>query len=70
MKLGSEMRARLRNFLPVVLVALMVQIFAPIDAYWAASISSSDALNAVRDLPRRYGIQFGPKRSAWSASCP
>ncbi len=31
------MRRRLRKFLPIVLVALAVQIFAPIGACWAAS---------------------------------
>ena len=34
----------LKNFLPIVLVALAVQIFAPIGACWAASIASSDPL--------------------------
>ena len=36
--------ARLKNFLPIVLIALMVQIFAPIGACWAASIAASDPL--------------------------
>jgi hypothetical protein len=34
----------LKNFLPIVLIALMVQIFAPIGACWAASIAASDPL--------------------------
>ena len=38
------MRRRLKNFLPIVLVALIVQIFAPIGATWAASIAASDPL--------------------------
>lgn len=38
------MRRRLKNFLPIVLIALVVQIFAPIGACWAASIASSDPL--------------------------
>jgi hypothetical protein len=38
------MRKRLQKFLPVVLIALMVQIFAPIGACWAASIAASDPL--------------------------
>jgi len=29
------MRRRLRNFFPIVLIALTVQIFAPIGACWA-----------------------------------
>ncbi len=38
------MRKRLKNFLPIVLIALLVQIFAPIGACWAASIAASDPL--------------------------
>ena len=38
------MRKRLKNFLPVILIALVVQIFAPIGACWAASIAASDPL--------------------------
>jgi len=41
------MRRRLKNFLPIVLMALVVQIFAPIGATWAASIASSDPLAAA-----------------------
>ena len=41
------MRRRLRNFLPVVLIALAVQILAPIGACWAASIAASDPLHAA-----------------------
>jgi hypothetical protein len=41
------MRRRLRKFLPIVLIALMVQIFAPIAACWAASIAASDPLGAA-----------------------
>ena len=47
------MRKRLKNFLPIVLIALMVQIFAPIGACWAASIAASDPLAASRDLSRQ-----------------
>ena len=35
---------RLKNFLPIVLIALAVQIFAPIGACWAASNAASDPL--------------------------
>src|SRR5438034_9667949 len=38
---------RLKNFLPIVLIALIVQIFAPIGATWAASIAASDPLAAA-----------------------
>ena len=41
------MRRRLKNFLPIVLIALMVQIFAPIAACWAAGIAASDPLAAA-----------------------
>jgi len=41
------MRRRLKNFLPIVLLALAVQMFAPIAACWAASIAASDPLNAA-----------------------
>jgi hypothetical protein len=41
------MRRRLRRFLPIVLIALAVQIFAPIAACWAASIAASDPLHAA-----------------------
>ncbi len=41
------MRRRLRNFLPVVLIALAVQILAPIGACWGASIAASDPLHAA-----------------------
>jgi Protein of unknown function (DUF2946) len=41
------MRRRLKKFLPVVLIALVVQIFAPIGACWAASIAASDPLAAA-----------------------
>jgi hypothetical protein len=41
------MRRRLERFLPIVLIALLVQIFAPVGATWAASIAASDPLHAV-----------------------
>jgi hypothetical protein len=41
------MRRRLRKFLPIVLIALAVQIFAPIGACWAASIVASDPLQTA-----------------------
>src|SRR5882762_8190588 len=41
------MRRRLRNFFPIVLIALTVQMFAPIGACWAASIAASDPLHAA-----------------------
>ncbi len=41
------MRRRLRKFLPIVLLALAVQILAPIAASWAAGIAASDPLHAA-----------------------
>ncbi len=41
------MRRRLGRFLPIVLIAVLVQIFAPIGATWAASIAASDPLHAA-----------------------
>jgi DUF2946 family protein len=45
--MGVAMRKRLKNFLPIVLIALTVQIFAPIAACWAAGIAASDPLAAA-----------------------
>ncbi len=42
-----SMRRRLREFLPIVLIALMVQILAPVAACWAASIAASDPLHVA-----------------------
>lgn len=41
------MRRRLGKFLPIVLIAVLVQIFAPIGATWAASIAASDPLHTA-----------------------
>lgn len=41
------MRRRLKNLLPIVLMALAVQVFAPIAACWAASIAASDPLGVA-----------------------
>lgn len=41
------MRRRYQKFLPIVLIALMVQILAPIGACWAAAIVASDPLGAA-----------------------
>jgi hypothetical protein len=35
---------QLQKFLPIVLIALMVQVLAPIGACWAAAIAASDPL--------------------------
>ena len=41
------MRRRLRNFLPIVLMALAIQVLAPVAACWAVSIVASDPLHAA-----------------------
>jgi hypothetical protein len=41
------MRARLQKFLPLVLLALAMQVLAPIAACWAAGIAAADPLQNV-----------------------
>jgi len=41
------MRRRYQKFLPIVLIALMVQVFAPVAACWAAVVVASDPLGAA-----------------------
>jgi hypothetical protein len=41
------MRQRLQGFLPILLIALMVQILAPIGAAWMAAAAVSDPLRLV-----------------------
>jgi hypothetical protein len=41
------MQRRYQRFLPIVLIALMVQIFAPVAACWAAAVAVSDPLGAA-----------------------
>lgn len=54
------MRARLKTYLPIVLLALLVQIFAPIGACWAASIAASDPLAAAVICHGNAAAQNGP----------
>ena len=44
---AHAMRRRLQRFLPIVLIALMVQILAPVGATWAAAIAASDPLGGA-----------------------
>src|SRR5947199_10630614 len=44
---GRLMRRRLEKFLPIVLIAALVQIVAPIGATWAATLAAADPLHAV-----------------------
>src|SRR5262245_47934942 len=46
-RIDVVMRRRLKQFLPIVLIALTVQIFAPIVACWAAGVAASDPLSAA-----------------------
>ena len=41
------MRRRLEKFLPIVLIAVLAQIFAPIGATWAARLAASDPLHGA-----------------------
>ncbi|TCU76992.1 hypothetical protein EDE08_102535 [Bradyrhizobium sp. R2.2-H] len=41
------MRARLQKFLPIVLLALVMQVLAPIAACWAAGQAMADPLSAA-----------------------
>jgi hypothetical protein len=50
------MRRRFQKFLPIVLIALVVQILAPIGATWAAAIAASDPLSGA---PICHGNQQG-----------
>lgn len=44
--MARRMRARLQKFLPVVLLALVMQVLAPIAACWAAGQAVADPLSA------------------------
>jgi hypothetical protein len=61
------MRRRVRKFFPIVLIALMVQIFAPIGATWAASITASDPLHEAMicsgDMTSGHTDQTGQHRA-------
>ena len=43
-RMCSLMRRRLQKYLPIVLIALMMQVLAPVAACWAAAIATSDPL--------------------------
>jgi hypothetical protein len=45
--MAREMRRHFQKFLPIIMIALMVQIFAPIAACWAAAIAASDPLGTA-----------------------
>jgi hypothetical protein len=41
------MRQRLPGFLPILLIALMVQILAPVGATWTAAMAAADPLGVI-----------------------
>jgi hypothetical protein len=41
------MRRRFQKFLPIILIALVVQILAPVGATWAAAIAAADPLSGA-----------------------
>ena len=43
-----RMRQRLQRYLPIAMIALMVQILAPIGACWAAAVAASDPLHTAQ----------------------
>ncbi|CCD85788.1 conserved protein of unknown function [Bradyrhizobium sp. ORS 285] len=51
------MRQRLQAFLPVMLIALMVQILAPIGLAWAAAAAASDPLRGFEICHSQPGSQ-------------
>jgi disulfide bond formation protein DsbB len=46
-QMALRMRKRLQKFLPIVLIALVVQILAPIGACWAAVVAATDPLQGI-----------------------
>ena len=62
--MDDAMRRRLKNFLPIVLIALAVQVFAPIAACWAASIAASDPLSAAVICHGKGGVGAGDQSGA------
>ena len=55
--MACAMRQRFQKFLPIILIALAVQILAPVGATFAAAIAASDPLNAA---PICHGSEGGP----------
>jgi len=69
------MRRRLQKYLPIVLIALMVQILAPIAASWAAAMVAADPLGATEichNLPASDSAQGdqGADHRAHDGACP
>jgi hypothetical protein len=69
------MRKRLNKFLPIVLIALVVQILAPIVASWAAAMVATDPIGAAEichSLPASDQPQSdqGADHRAHDGACP
>ena len=62
------MRRRLQKFLPVVLIALVIQILAPIAACWATAFAVSDPLGALEIC--HGGPVSGQTDQGEGAGCP
>lgn len=62
------MRRRLERFLPIVVLALVMQILAPIAASWAAGITVADPLQSA-SICHSDGTPDGPCRATHSPSC-
>lgn len=60
------MRARLQEYLPLFLFALMVQIIAPIGASWAAAIVASDPLSVAEICRSNHSDQGGQRNEHYS----
>jgi hypothetical protein len=68
------MRRHLQRYLPIVLIALMVQIFAPIGACWAAAMAASDPLATAEichdsGTPSQTSDQTGGEHREHSSAC-
>jgi hypothetical protein len=66
------MRARLQKYLPIFMIALMVQILAPIGAGWAFAAAISDPLAAAEFCqtgPSSEGNDQGGQHRTHDASC-
>jgi hypothetical protein len=72
------MRPRLQKYLPIFLIALLVQVLAPIGVCWAAAVAASDPLSAAEichnngfaiDQPTDQGGQHSEHDSGCSICC-
>ncbi|WP_245286859.1 DUF2946 family protein [Bradyrhizobium sp. Tv2a-2] len=71
-----EMRARLQKYFPIFLIALLVQVLAPIGACWAAAVAASDPLSIAEichaggaEQPTDQGGQQSEHGSGCSICC-